>query len=167
MKGFHMKRKNVTDLIWQIILAVFIVVCDRAVKLYIIANCHPGEVFGELRGVADFMYVKNTGAAFSVLSGNTTLLAVISIVFLLAIVLYRIIRKPQHFFENLAVTLFFAGGLGNAIDRIQYKFVVDFIDIKWFDFPVFNIADIAVVSGAVAAIIYVLFFDKEKADGRN
>lgn len=62
--------------------------------------------------------------------------------------------------ENLAISLFFAGGLGNAIDRVQYKFVVDFIDIKWFDFPVFNIADIAVVLGAVSAIVYVVFYDK-------
>ncbi len=160
-----MKKKTVRDLIWQILLAVLIIVSDRAVKLYIVANCRQGEVFGGLPGIADFLYVRNTGAAFSVLSNNTTLLAVISIVFLIAVVLYKIIRKPQHIMENLAVTLFFAGGLGNAIDRIQYKFVVDFIDIKWFDFPVFNIADIAVVGGAIAAIIFVLFFDKEKKNG--
>ncbi len=160
-----MKKKTLTGLIWQILLAALIIVSDRAVKLYIVANCRQGEVFGELPGIADFLYVKNTGAAFSVLSGNTTLLAVISIVFLIVVILYKIIRKPQHFMENLAVTLFFAGGLGNAIDRIQYKFVVDFIDIKWFDFPVFNIADIAVVGGAIAAIIFVLFFDKEKENG--
>lgn len=160
-----MKRKTLTDLLWQILLAVFIIVSDRVVKLYIIANCRQGEVFGELPGVADFLYVRNTGAAFSILNDNTALLAVISIVFLIAVVLYKIIRKPKHFMENLAVTLFFAGGLGNAIDRIQYKFVVDFIDLKWFDFPVFNIADIAVVGGAIAAIIFVLFFDKEKKNG--
>ncbi|MEE0409866.1 MAG: signal peptidase II [Clostridia bacterium] len=160
-----MKRKTLTDLLWQILLAVFVIVSDRAVKVYIIANCRQGEVFGELPGVADFLYVRNTGAAFSILNDNTALLAVISIVFLIAVVLYKIIRKPKHFMENLAVTLFFAGGLGNAIDRIQYKFVVDFIDLKWFDFPVFNIADIAVVGGAIAAIIFVLFFDKEKKNG--
>lgn len=160
-----MKKKTVTDLIWQILLAILIIVSDRAVKLYIVANCRQGEVFGELPGIADFLYVKNTGAAFSILNDNTALLTVISIVFLIAVVLYKVIRKPQHFLENLAVTLFFAGGLGNAIDRIQYKFVVDFIDLKWFDFPVFNIADIAVVSGAIAAIVFVLFFDKEKKNG--
>ena len=160
-----MKKKTVTDLIWQILLAVLIIVSDRAVKLYIVANCRQGEVFGELPGIADFLYVKITGAAFSILNDNTALLTVISIVFLIAVVLYKVIRKPQHFLENLAVTLFFAGGFGNAIDRIQYKFVVDFIDLKWFDFPVFNIADIAVVSGAIAAIVFVLFFDKEKKNG--
>lgn len=160
-----MKRKTAIDLIWQILLAVAIVVADRAMKLYIIANCTTGEVFGEIPYIADFLYVKNTGAAFSVLSNNTALLSAISVLFLVAIIIYKIIRKPKHFMENLALVLFFAGGLGNAIDRIQYKFVVDFIDIKWFDFPVFNIADIAVVGGAIAAIIFVLFFDKEKKNG--
>ena len=99
------------------------------------------------------------------LENNTILLSIISVVFIIAIIVYKIIRKPKHFMENLAVTLFFAGGLGNAIDRIQYKFVVDFIDVKWFDFPVFNIADMAVVSGAVAAILYVIFFDKGAENG--
>ena len=160
-----MKKKTVINLIWQILLTVLVVVVDRTIKLHIVKNCIVGEIFGHIPHVADFIYVKNTGAAFSVLSNNTMLLTAISIVFLIAIIVYRIIRKPQHFMENLALVLFFAGGLGNAIDRIQYKFVVDFIDIKWFDFPVFNIADMAVVGGAIAAIIFVLFFDKEKKNG--
>lgn len=160
-----MKKKTVINLIWQVLLAVLIVVLDRVVKIHIVKNCRVGEIFGQIPHVADFLYVRNTGAAFSVLRNNTLLLTIISIVFLLAIIAYKVIRKPQHFMENLAVVLFFAGGLGNAIDRIQYKFVVDFISVKWFDFPVFNIADMAVVGGAIAAILYVLFFDKEKTNG--
>lgn len=159
------KRKNIIGLVWQILLALVIVLIDRVTKMYVIGNCALGERFGELPFVADFVYVQNTGAAFSMLENNTILLSVISVVFIIAIIIYKIIRKPEHFMENLAVTLFFAGGLGNAIDRIQYKFVVDFIDIKWFNFPVFNIADMAVVLGAVAAIVYVIFFDKGAENG--
>ena len=159
------KRNNIIGLVWQILLALIIVLIDRATKLYVIGNCALGEKFGELPFVADFVYVQNTGAAFSMLENNTILLSIISVVFIIAIIVYKIIRKPKHFMENLAVTLFFAGGLGNAIDRIQYKYVVDFIDVKWFDFPVFNIADMAIVSGAVAAILYVIFFDKGAENG--
>lgn len=161
------KRKNIIGLVWQILLALVIVLIDRVTKMYVIGNCALGEKFGELPFVADFVYVQNTGAAFSMLENNTILLSVISVVFIIAIIIYKIIRKPEHFMENLAVTLFFAGGLGNAIDRIQYKFVVDFIDIKWFNFPVFNIADMAVVLGAVAAIVYVIFFDKGAENGNS
>lgn len=157
-----MKNKRIIDNIWQILLAVLIIVADRATKQWIMAGCSVGELFGGIPLVADFVYVKNTGAAFSVLSDNTVLLSVISVVFLIALVIYKIVKKPEGFLHNLALVLFFSGALGNAVDRIAYKFVVDFIDIKWFDFPVFNIADIAIVLGAVSAILFVLFFDKSE-----
>lgn len=153
-------KKTLLNLSWQVGLCALIVALDRIVKLYILNNFAVGEIFGTIPYVTDFMYVQNTGAAFSIFSNNTVLLALVSVLFLIALILYSMIKKPQHFMENLAISLFFAGGLGNAIDRVQYKFVVDFIDIKWFDFPVFNIADIAVVLGAVSAIVYVVFYDK-------
>ena len=74
-----MKRKTLTDLLWQILLAVFVIVSDRAVKVYIIANCRQGEVFGELPGVADFLYVRNTGAAFSLFDNSSAFMTIISI----------------------------------------------------------------------------------------
>ncbi len=154
-------KKSVIKEILQIGLCALIVVLDRMVKLYILKNVSVGEIFGEIPFVADFMYVQNTGAAFSIFSSSTMALAVVSALFLIALIAYKIVKKPQHTLENLALTLFFAGGLGNAIDRVQYKFVVDFIDIKWFDFPVFNIADIAVVLGAVTAIVYIVFFEEK------
>ncbi len=157
-------KKTVINTIWQVGLCALIVALDRMVKLYILDNVQVGEIFGEIPYITDFMYVQNTGAAFSIFSNNTMLLALVSGLFLVALLLYKFIKKPQHFMENLALVLFFSGGLGNGIDRLQYKFVVDFIDIKWFDFPVFNIADIAVVLGAVAAIVYVVFFDTKNGD---
>ena len=161
-----MKKKNILNWAWQIGLALLIVVLDRVTKDSIMANYSVGEVFAEIPFVADFMYVQNTGAAFSLLSDNTMLLSLISILFVVALVIYKIVAKPQGFMQNLAIVLFFSGALGNAIDRVIYKFVVDFIDIKWFNFPVFNIADIAIVLGAVAAIIFVLFFDKSEGNKR-
>jgi signal peptidase II len=161
-----MKKKNILNWAWQIGLALLIVVLDRVTKDSIMANHAVGEVFAEIPFVADFMYVQNTGAAFSLLSDNTMLLSLISILFVVALVIYKIVTKPQGFMQNLAIVLFFSGALGNAIDRVIYKFVVDFIDIKWFNFPVFNIADIAIVLGAVVAIIFVLFFDKSEGNKR-
>lgn len=161
-----MKKKNVVAWLWQIILAAAVVIGDRAVKGHIISSYRVGEIFGEIPCVADFIYVRNTGAAFSIFSDNTAALSIISVLFLVVLVAYKIVKKPQGTLLNLAVVLFFSGALGNAIDRIAYKYVVDFISIKWFDFPVFNIADIAIVLGAAAAVVHVIFFDKdgEKSD---
>ncbi len=141
------------------------IILDRIVKMYIMANCRVGEVFGEIPFVADFVYVQNTGAAFSILSNSTGLLGVISVVFCIAILVYWKIKKPEHPLLKTSIVLLFSGALGNAIDRIFYGFVVDFISVKWFDFPVFNIADMAIVIGAILLVIYVIFFeDKEKAE---
>lgn len=161
-----MDKKNINTFIWQVLIAVIVVLSDRIVKGYITVSCGVGDVFGEIPYFADFIYVRNNGAAFSVLSGNTVFLSVLSVVFVIAVMLYRIIKKPEGFMMNLSLALMFSGALGNAIDRIAYGYVVDFIALKWFNFPVFNIADIAIVAGAIAMILYVMFFDKsEEKDG--
>lgn len=152
-------------------IAAAVLAADRIIKTWIMANCTPGEIFGELPFVSDFIYVKNTGAAFSLLSGSTGILSAVSVLFCIAAVVFWIIKKPAHTLLRAAVSMLFAGALGNAVDRIVYGYVVDFISIKWFDFPVFNIADIAIVIGAAAAVVYVFFFDKpektEEKDGRD
>lgn len=151
------------------VVAAAIIVIDRVVKSWIMQNCTTGEVFGKFPFVADYIYVKNTGAAFSMLSGNVGILSIVSIVFCVAAVIFWIIKKPHEPLMKISIALLFSGALGNAIDRISYGFVVDFISLKWFNFPVFNIADIAIVLGAVFLIIFVLFFDKSedkrKTDG--
>ncbi len=142
---------------------LLLILIDRAVKMYITANYRVGEVFGELPFVADFVYVQNTGAAFSIFSNQTAFLGILSVVFCAALLVYWKIKKPEHELLKTAMVLLFSGALGNAVDRVFLGFVVDFISIKWFNFPVFNIADMAIVIGAILLVIYVIFFeDKEK-----
>ena len=161
------KKKNlIYNCIW-LILTFAVIISDRAVKSYILNNVSLGENFGSIKYIADFIYVQNTGAAFSILSENTFILSIVSVVFCIAVIIYKILKKPEHPLLNLTLSLMFSGALGNAIDRISYNFVVDFISIKWFDFPVFNIADMAIVCGAITAIIYVLFFDKDDANNKT
>ena len=155
-----MNNKKVINVLWQVILALVIIVSDRGVKNYILTNCDVGEVFGQIPYIADFIFVRNTGAAFSMLSNSTELLGVISLVFVTGIVIYKAVKRPKGVMINLSLVLLFSGALGNGIDRLLYKFVVDFISVKWFEFPVFNIADIAIVAGAGVMILYMLFFDE-------
>ena len=164
MRSNLFQNKKITQLIW-LILAAAVFTADQAVKRSILAGCVQNAKFGELPGIADFIYVKNTGAAFSMLSNNTLILSVLSVIFCIAVIIYWFIGKEKHVMLKLALALLFAGALGNAIDRIAYGFVVDFISIKWFNFPVFNIADIAIVSGAIAAMIYFIFL--EQGESKN
>lgn len=160
---YMVKKKSfaAATLIWAAAAAV-IIAADRIIKHIVMTNYSEGSRIGELPGFFDFIYVRNTGAAFSLFSDMTLILGIVSILFCICAAVYWFVKKPDRAMKQAAVALLFAGALGNAVDRIFYGYVVDFISIKWFDFPVFNIADAAIVAGAVTAVVYVVFFDREK-----
>lgn len=150
-----------------IIIAAAIVIIDQLAKLLVIANISPTECIHIIPGLFDFVYVENTGAAFSILSDSTLLLSLISVLFCIGVVFFWYKEKPKNKLFCAALTMLFAGALGNAIDRIFRGFVVDFISTSFITFPVFNIADIAITGGAAVLIIYILFFDKDEKDGET
>lgn len=154
-------------MITWIILAAIIVIIDQLAKLLVIANIGSMDSIHIIPGLFDFVYVENTGAAFSILSENTVLLSLISVAFCLGVCIFWYIKKPKNKLFCTALTMLFAGALGNAIDRIFRGFVVDFIYASFITFPVFNIADIAITCGAAILIIYMLFFDKDEKDGET
>jgi signal peptidase II len=102
-------------------------------------------------------YVQNNGAAFSILSGNVFLLIIISFIILYLIYMYVLKDQKNEFLSILLI----GGIISNLVDRIIRGYVIDFIDIKIFNynFPVFNIADICIVIGTIFLIIKIL---KEK-----
>ena len=151
----------------SIIIAVAIVVADFLTKRFVYLNISPGETFGAFTPLIDFTYVQNTGAAFGMLSGMMSVLAIISIAFCIGMIIFWIIKKPTHKLLCTSLALIFAGALGNGIDRVAYGFVVDFIETTFIEFPVFNIADIGVTVGAALLMIYLIFFDKEDADTKK
>lgn len=98
--------------------------------------------------------VYNTGGAWSIFSGSTAALGVFSLVMCVAITAFVIVqRKRLSWLEIIGLALVVAGGLGNAIDRFVLSHVIDFIDLTFMDFPVFNIADIGVTCGLVVFLI--------------
>lgn len=115
----------------------------------------PGDSIPVIDGFFNITYIRNTGGAFSLLSGRLFILIAITLVLMAVIVAVAIKFSGKiSFKKKLAFTLILAGGLGNLIDRMIMGYVTDFIDIwKW---PVFNIADIAITCGCMLMIIFVL-----------
>lgn len=150
-------------LLWGI-LAALIVVSDQISKFLVVKNISPTDTIHVINGIIDFVYVKNTGGAFSILNNATWLLTIISVIFCIGVIVYFIKEKPGKKGIVLALSLMFSGALGNAIDRMFRGFVVDFIKTDFVDFPVFNIADIAITVGAVILIVYMIFFDNVKKE---
>ena len=101
-------------------------------------------------------FVKNYGAAFNILSGSRIFLSIISIVF--SILLIYIILKINNLnsLDLYSYTFILGGTVGNGMDRILRGFVIDFINLNFINFPVFNIADISINIGFVF-LIYSFF----------
>ncbi len=148
-------------MIFWCILSVVLVVLDRLTKILTVENLKLSEGVTIIPEILDFTYVKNTGAAFSILNNSTWLLALISVLFCIGAVWYFVKKKPQSKLFKTALVLVFSGALGNAIDRVFLGYVVDFIETTFISFPVFNVADIYITVGAGLLILYELFFDKE------
>lgn len=151
-------------ILWSLIV-VIIIALDQISKYWVINNIGPTDSITVIPEVIDFVYVKNTGAAFSFLADKTygiIFLSCISVAFCIGVVWFMIKKKPQNKLLTISLALMLSGALGNVIDRISRGYVVDFIETTFIKFPVFNVADIAITLGAVLVIIFVLFFDKSK-----
>lgn len=132
---------------------------DRVLKYFINTNMSPGETKPLLGDFVDLTYVRNNGAAFSILQDHRILLiALPAILIAVGLVYVTRHRKDRSNFMLTSLSLVIAGGLGNLIDRVMTGYVIDFIDFRFW--PVFNFADICVTVGCVLLCIYVVFLDK-------
>jgi len=113
-------------------------------------------------GVLELSYVQNTGAAFSMLSEHTWLLAIISAVAALVLLWVLLRGIFPHSVGQLALALVLGGAVGNLIDRVWLGYVVDMFSLQFVNFAVFNIADIGVTVGGVLLCAYILFFWKQE-----
>ncbi|MGN1290164.1 MAG: signal peptidase II, partial [Bradyrhizobium sp.] len=103
-------------------------------------------------------YVKNTGAAFSIFSGQRWPLIVLTLA-VLAVIVYAVARRyVRHPFGVLTLAAIVGGAVGNLIDRARQGFVVDMFEVEFMRFAVFNVADIFLTCGAVALCFYIIFF---------
>ena len=151
-------------ILWSIIVLI-IIALDQISKYWVVNNIGLTDSITVIPDVIDFVYVKNTGAAFSFLANKTygiILLSCVSVAFCIAVVWFMIKKKPKNKLLTISLALMLSGAIGNVIDRIFRGYVVDFIETTFINFPVFNVADIAITIGAVLVIIFVLFFDRDR-----
>lgn len=114
-------------------------------------------------GILELQYLENRGAAFSMLQGQQWFFYILTAVFLTGVFLFlhRLPDTRRMLPLRLAVLFLSAGAIGNFIDRLLHRYVVDFIYVSCIDFPVFNVADICVTLSVAALILLVLFYYKD------
>lgn len=149
----------------SLISIAVLVGADQLIKVWIQGNMSPGGAavpFIRLfnRDIISLTYHENTGAAFSMLSGKLPFLIIITSIFVLFGIYLVVSKRVRHPMTVVGISLMIAGGLGNLIDRIFRGYVIDYLEVRIFNFAIFNFADCCVVVGAVILMVAVLFFDQ-------
>ncbi len=134
---------------------------DQISKFIVASNM---ELYESITMIPDFFsltYVQNTGAAFSILEGRMEFFYFISVVALVVLVFFFKSIKSYQILSKIGVVLMIAGTIGNLIDRILFRYVIDFLDfiIFGYDFAVFNIADCCLVIGIIIVVIDELMME--------
>ena len=151
-----------------ILSAAALVAVDQFVKYRVVETLALYETAPFLPRLIELKRIHNTGAAWSSFAGQRLLLTVLPVL-LIAAVLYLMRRyRVRHPVGKWAAALIIAGGIGNLIDRVRLGYVVDmFHFLFWQSYPVFNVADVCVVFGAILASVYYLWlyekYDKSRA----
>ena len=149
---------------WDKFLFVAVIAFDQFVKAKIIASMVPGESIPVVQNFFHITYVLNPGAAFGILPNQRIFFLIAGgILLVLAAYFYPKINKKDNLSKFGAISLV-SGATANLIDRVQSGLVVDFLDFR--NWPVFNIADVAIVSG-MFVMVYVILFKMETPQNLN
>ncbi len=149
-----------------IILSIIFLLIDQVSKLLVIKSLSINNSIEVIKNLFYITYTNNDGAAFSILTGKRIFLIVVAIAIIIILFYYIKKNKIEKKLDILAFSLIIGGSLGNLIDRIIRGVVIDFFDVKIFDynFPIFNVADSFIVIGTFLLLITIARKDKHNED---
>lgn len=142
--------------------AIILILIDQLVKQIVTNNVY--ESISIIDNFFSLTYVKNTGAAFSILEGNRIIFIIGALISLFLIYKFLIKDEKINKTKEITYSLLISGIIGNMIDRIIYGYVIDYFDFTLFgnNMPIFNIADICIVIGATIFILETVVGDKHE-----
>lgn len=150
-------------------ISTIIVIIDQIIKFLITANFNVDEGVLLIPVFFSIVRVHNTGAAWSIMSENTLILILLSLVALVAIYFFFIKNNKLGKIESITIGVLIGGILGNLIDRVFRGYVVDYLFFQIFEynFPVFNFADICIVISAIVLLFLQLRGSRENENNKN
>ena len=145
---------------------ILILILDQLTKYFAVKFLMNGESYVIIKDFLQLEYVENFGAAFGILQNRKIFFIIITLAVIIAVIFYL---KRNYYYINrpmkVALTMLLAGAVGNFIDRVRLGYVIDFIHVnfgKFYDFPVFNIADSFIVISTILIVYMVLLNKYEK-----
>lgn len=140
--------------VFVLLAAALLVVADQVTKGLISDNYYLGESVAIIPRVLNFTYIHNKGAVFGILKDHPWVFNSVTIIAVVCALLLLISGRVKKKLYIWSIGLIISGGIGNMIDRLSLKYVVDFIDVQFIYFPyIFNIADCCVVIGCGLIIL--------------
>ncbi|MBE1553539.1 signal peptidase II [Sporosarcina limicola] len=145
-------------------VAVVVIILDQLTKWFVVKNMELDERISVVEPYFGFLSHRNKGAAWGMLEGQMWLFYIVTVFVVVGIIYFFHKEAKGHLLFGLSLMLLLGGAIGNFIDRIWRKEVVDFIDVLIpiinYDFPIFNVADAALTVGVVLIIIHVIMDEK-------
>lgn len=149
------------------VFAALIVAADQLSKYFVSHNMALHSTRQLIPGVVELYYVRNSGMAWSLLSGARWFFVVVTVAFLVLAVIIVWKKMLTKKFELFCLAAIVGGAVGNFIDRLLYGEVVDMLNFTFIDFPVFNVADCFVTCGCILLFIYILLFDRKPGESAH
>ena len=150
----------------EILIILLIVTADQITKHLAVTYLKPLGTIPIIEGVFSLTYVENHGAAFGILQNQRWFLVILPIIIVAAVVFYLKSHRQDSLLRRISLALILGGALGNLIDRMFPGYVIDMLQATFIEFPVFNVADSAVVCGTILLAFQILFLDKSQSPVR-
>ena len=140
---------------------------EQLTKRWVLSNIPAGSRRPFIPGMLDLFHVQNDGAAFSIGSGRPLFFAALTAVVVLGMI-YAVMREKNLPYPLIAILgLVAGGGIGNGLERVAHGSVTDFLATTFMNFAIFNVADIFVTCGIIAACIYWFVWDSKRRSSEN
>ncbi len=144
------------------LITVAIVLLDQLTKWLVVSKMELGESIPLIDNLLYFTSHRNTGAAWGILEGRMWFFYILTVAVIGFVVYYMQAYGKTSKLLAISLAIVLGGTIGNFIDRVFRKEVVDFIHTTLFNFPIFNVADMALTFGVALMIIYVILDERKK-----
>lgn len=150
------------------LIALIIIILDQVTKWIVVQKM---DLYQSIPVIEQLLYMtshRNKGAAFGILQGQMWLFYIVTVAVIVFVVIYLRKFAMNNKLAAISMSLILGGAIGNFIDRVVRKEVVDFIDVYIFtyDFPIFNVADMSLVIGVGLMMIYVILDERKVRENK-
>ncbi len=148
-------------MIFNLTLTIILVIIDQVTKYLTVQNIELGQVIEFIPNIVSLTYIRNTGAAFSILEGHMWFFYIVTIIVIGVLIYYMYTEAKKDRMLGILLSFILAGAIGNFIDRLMLQYVVDMIKLEFIDFAIFNVADSYLTVGVILLFIYTFYQERK------